>query len=1571
MAPEGLIGAAKSIDSAIQKNINGLNAAAKAAKDAINSSKTAANTATNQMAAQLKALSIQMAQLNTLSKALQSTGAGGVRAAGVLGDFSNTQALGKRIRQLTDYRQSLEGTASSVTTLRNRVAQFDQAAGNLAQQGKLLSQGQIFKAERLQATAQAYSKISNEANGLRSRIALLGEDGQKAFRPMLKSLEELDKANAKAFANRSRSNYQPEITATQKLVQNIREQLAVREKLEAKTRLNIQALRAEGDQIIKNTKLEREAALARQVRAGTTQLRNMAMTGGTLNQRDVDLVSRFSRATALAATTQNQLTAALNQPNTSAERIKTLIDRYKELQRQLGLTIAQQNQLNRGPDKSGGFLGGLKSSASNLLGGDTDGGFGFGAGALVGRVGAYAVAAGAIYGMITATKQAITFTVQFEDQLAQLQAISGSTSLEMERLSAGILEVGKNSSRSISELTNAATIIAQAGYAGNEIGLLLDNVTKLADASGSTADQSVDILTSALGAFQLEASESTRVTDGLVAALNDSKLAVNQVQLGLQYLGAIAKENNLTFEELTAVMGAAADAGIRSGSTAATGTRQLLIDLMDPSEKLVAQLTKIGLTTADIDVKTLGLVEVLNRLRDAGFQAYGTIETRAAAMYGVLANNTDQIERLVEAQTRQGAADQAQEIRLDSLSAKWQMLLNSLAETASIIGSILIPVLKLITDALRVFTDLINLALGLIGDLINEIVTLGGLLGDNANNAQTFNEALLETGLTAQEADAAMEQLGSSIDDVETAAKDAEAQMTSLEEKERTLQAETAKLMLRKEDLAGSTAEVSHQVNLLAGRFPGLRAEFAKTAGGIDGLIQAMIALEDQSKRTLIAQARVVQATQKLRQGEANEEAVGVRKLVASRVPFARANMALPPKQLADVQQYNKLIQRGNYNAALDLYNSLPSNHYLKKDTTLRGTATDIANFRYKYEDSTAQITNAENTIQAGNFMLTPEGKRVAQATRVATANAARASSQGTADGKSKETIKSNINASLAELNSLTQKYAGNDAILGVLGQAMSSQRAALNQLTPIPEKDKKSGGRSGRSAADRAKRDFQRNEAAIAKEEVDYQKELYENQVRALENAPTLEDLPDLLGNVDEALTKWLNADAEHAVQAILANNPTEAQKKKMLDAAGRKAEQLRLENIEKISDVLTRAIKKFIDETSKSIELQYQEAIRFSKRNVDLANARRRGLDNPIGSNDRPEYMKTILQRDADLAQDRFGRAQIPANERRIGQYQDLRMKAVEVQSDLERMLGLLGKKQQEVAGTADEIVVTAQMNEVKGKLHDVGLEIIDLDTKTRDLKDANEELKASFDVLNSTPTNFADGARAAVQAVMIETNAASSLGQELINNLDGPVRALRDGFKGFFSDMLSGTVTVGQAFKNFAGSVIQSIEDMAAAALANQIFQLIGQAVGAAIGGGVGGTQDAANSGLGQIYWRGGEVKSYAGGGRIRGGLRTRDSTLIHAAQGEHVIRNKAVESVGSDFLDSVNARGAEALRDIAPNVMVAPQAPPVETNVYVIAPEEKPQLGPNDVVAIITNDVLKGGATKQLIKKVANG
>ena len=294
---------------------------------------------------------------------------------------------------------------------------------------------------------------------------------------------------------------------------------------------------------------------------------------------------------------------------------------------------------------------------------------------------------GAFMGSITGS---YAFLRDFEVALKQTQAISQATNTQMEALKNNILEVSENSRFSAIEITEAATALAQAGFSMSEIQKTLESVTLLATATGSTLKETVDIATASLGAFQLSAESMPKIVNQITQAMNLSKLDIQKFQLAVQYAGNAASDAGLNFEELLATVATVANAGVRSGSTLGTGFRQLLTDLVAPSTKFENILTKLGLTAADVDVRTNGLVGSLKRLKEAGFttaDAYESFEVRSVAFYTALSNNLESYDDLTANLDNNTAAMEANEIQMNSLGAQTDRMFNQFKAMIEVAGA--------------------------------------------------------------------------------------------------------------------------------------------------------------------------------------------------------------------------------------------------------------------------------------------------------------------------------------------------------------------------------------------------------------------------------------------------------------------------------------------------------------------------------------------------------------------------------------------------------------------------------------------------------------------------------------------------------------------------------------------------------------------------------------------------------------------------------------------------------------------------------------------------------------------
>lgn len=301
------------------------------------------------------------------------------------------------------------------------------------------------------------------------------------------------------------------------------------------------------------------------------------------------------------------------------------------------------------------------------------------------------------------------FVVGLDKEFRQFQAITATTNFEMIGLKDSLIEVSEASKFTALEIAQAATTMGQAGLSAQEVGDTIGSVAELATAAGSSLAESVDVVTSTMSIFNLQTSQAADVANTLTAALNLSKLSMDKLVLGFQYAGNTAAQMGVTYQELTGVLGALANSGIRSGSTLGTGLRQLLIDIQNPSKELTATLKELGLTQEDVNVESNGLINVLQTLKESGFgaaQAFETMEVRAAAAYAALSNNTALAVELQNQFVLSSAAADANAVQMESLA-------NTYAKFQSVVGTVAYnsfePLIAALQDLLNWFADLVSL----------------------------------------------------------------------------------------------------------------------------------------------------------------------------------------------------------------------------------------------------------------------------------------------------------------------------------------------------------------------------------------------------------------------------------------------------------------------------------------------------------------------------------------------------------------------------------------------------------------------------------------------------------------------------------------------------------------------------------------------------------------------------------------------------------------------------------------------------------------------------------------------
>lgn len=299
---------------------------------------------------------------------------------------------------------------------------------------------------------------------------------------------------------------------------------------------------------------------------------------------------------------------------------------------------------------------------------------------------------------------AVKVTSDFESAMSKVSAISGATGGDLDALNKKAQEMGAKTKFSATESAEAFTYMAMAGWKTEDMLSGIDGIMSLAAADGLDLATTSDIVTDALTAFGLSASDSGHFADVLAKASSNANTNVSMLGESFKYAAPVAGALGYSAEDTAIALGLMANAGIK-GSQGGTALRGSLTRLIKPTDDAAALMEQYGLsmTNADGSMKSLG--EVMNMLRD---RLGGLTEAEQAqvaaqifgqeAMSGMLAiinaSDSDYAKLTDAIYDADGAAQQMADTMLDNLSGQLTLLKSALEGLAIQFGEILMPYIK-------------------------------------------------------------------------------------------------------------------------------------------------------------------------------------------------------------------------------------------------------------------------------------------------------------------------------------------------------------------------------------------------------------------------------------------------------------------------------------------------------------------------------------------------------------------------------------------------------------------------------------------------------------------------------------------------------------------------------------------------------------------------------------------------------------------------------------------------------------------------------------------------------------
>ena len=320
---------------------------------------------------------------------------------------------------------------------------------------------------------------------------------------------------------------------------------------------------------------------------------------------------------------------------------------------------------------------------------------------------------------------AVKTAADFDSAMSKVAAVSGAAGDELDALRDKAREMGSKTKFSASEAADAMNYMAMAGWKTNDMLSGIEGIMNLAAASGEDLASTSDIVTDALTAFGLSASDSGHFADILAAASSNANTNVSMMGETFKYAAPVLGSLGYSAEDSAIAIGLMANAGIKS-SQAGTALRSAITNLAKPTDTVASAMEQYGISLTDSSGKMYSLRELMEQLRQKLGGLSEAEQAQAAvslfgkeAMSGMLAiinGSPADFEKLSNAidtcsdtvDGYNGTTEKMAAVMQDNLAGQVTILKSQLEELAISFSDILMPTIRSIVSRIQELVDKLN-----------------------------------------------------------------------------------------------------------------------------------------------------------------------------------------------------------------------------------------------------------------------------------------------------------------------------------------------------------------------------------------------------------------------------------------------------------------------------------------------------------------------------------------------------------------------------------------------------------------------------------------------------------------------------------------------------------------------------------------------------------------------------------------------------------------------------------------------------------------------------------------------
>lgn len=341
--------------------------------------------------------------------------------------------------------------------------------------------------------------------------------------------------------------------------------------------------------------------------------------------------------------------------------------------------------------------------------------------------------------MLSVVGDMVTSSLDFEDAMAKVATIADSSVVPIGNMQEAIVDLSNETGIAATDIADNVYNAISAGQDTADAVDFVRKATSLATAGFASSAESIDILTTIMNAYGMEATEVDRVSDALIQTQNLGKTTVGELASAMGRVVPTAKSYSVELEQITTGYAVMTSNGIATAET--TTYMNSMLNELGKSGTKVSDILKneTGQSFSELMEGGYSLSDVLEIVRgsaEADGLAFNDVWSSAEAgkaalvLLGDSADNFNGV--LGEMQNSAGSTETAFET-MQTTSYTLGQAQTQLKNAAMDFGGALIetaqPAIKLVCDAIKGLTNWFKNLSGPAKTIVTTVIAVGATAG--------------------------------------------------------------------------------------------------------------------------------------------------------------------------------------------------------------------------------------------------------------------------------------------------------------------------------------------------------------------------------------------------------------------------------------------------------------------------------------------------------------------------------------------------------------------------------------------------------------------------------------------------------------------------------------------------------------------------------------------------------------------------------------------------------------------------------------------------------------------------